>query len=221
MRGKVLLSWSGGKDSSLAYYYIQQKGAYEIAALLTTFTEGYDRVSMHGVRRTLLERQAASLGVPLQDVYIPKDSTNGEYESRMKEVLLAYQKNHINCAGFGDIFLQDVRKYREDRLAQIGMRAIFPLWKRDPTELIRDFIDLGFKAIVTCVDSKVLDPSFAGQLIDDDFIARLPSWVDPNGENGEYHSFVLDGPIFEQEIGVSIGEIVARDQFYFCDLSLR
>jgi uncharacterized protein (TIGR00290 family) len=218
MREKIVLSWSGGKDSSLAYYYIQEAGVYEIVALLTTITEGYNRVSMHGVRRALLERQAESLGLPLQEVYIPKESTNMEYESRMKEVLLAYQKDGINSAGFGDIFLEDLRKYREDRLARIGMKAAFPLWKRDTTKLVRDLIDLGFEAIVTCVDSRVLDSSFAGKLINDDFISRLPPHVDPNGENGEFHSFVLDGPIFKRRVEVSIGEIVLRDSFYFCDL---
>jgi uncharacterized protein (TIGR00290 family) len=218
MKEKILLSWSGGKDCSLAHYYIQETKAYEIVALLTTLTDGYDRVSMHGVRRTLLEQQAESLGLPLQKVYIPKDSTDKEYESRMREVLLGYQDENINSVGFGDIFLGDLRRYREQKLAQIGMEAIFPLWKRDTGELIRDFIDLGFKAMVTCVDSKVLDSSFAGRLINDDFVSSLPPHVDPSGENGEFHSFAIDGPIFTQEIKVSIGEVVLRESFYFCDL---
>jgi len=218
MKEKILLSWSGGKDCSLAHYYIQKAEVYEIIALLTTVTEGYDRVSMHGVRRTLLERQAEFLGLPLQKVYIPKDPIDKDYESRMREVLLAYQDEDINCVCFGDIFLEDVRRYREEKLAQIGMEAIFPLWKRDTTGLIRSFIDLGFKAVVTCVDSKVLDSSFTGRLIDDDFVSSLPPDVDPNGENGEFHSFVIDGPIFKQEINVSTGEVVLRDSFYFCDL---
>ncbi len=218
MKDKVVLSWSGGKDSSLAHYYIQEAKACEIVALLTTVTDGYDRVSMHGVRRTLLERQAESLGLPLQKVYIPKDSTDKDYESRMKEVLLGYQDEDINSVAFGDIFLEDVRKYREEKLAQIGMEAIFPLWKRDTTELIRSFINLGFKAMITCVDSRVLDSSFAGRLINDDFVSTLPPHVDPNGENGEFHSFVFDGPIFKQRINVSTGEVVLRDSFCFCDL---
>ena len=147
-----------------------------------------------------------------------KDSTNRAYESRMKEVLLGYQDENINSVGFGDIFLKDVRKYREERLAKIGMKAIFPLSKRDTGELIRNFIDLGFKAMVTCVDSKVLDSSFAGKLINDDFFSLLPSHVDPGGENGEFHSFVIDGLLFKQKISVSIGEIISRDPFFFCDL---
>jgi len=218
MKEKILLSWSGGKDSSLAHYYIKETKAYEIVALLTTITDGYDRVSMHGVRRTLLEQQAESLGLPLQKVYIPKDSTDKEYESRMKKVLLGYQDENINSVGFGDIFLEDVRKYREEKLAKIGMGAIFPLWKRDTGELIRNFINLRFKAMVTCVDSKILDSSFAGKLINDDFVSSLPPHIDPNGENGEFHSFVFDGPIFKQKINVSTGEVVLRDSFYFCDL---
>lgn len=221
MKEKILLAWSGGKDCSLAHYYIQEAKACEIAGLLTTVTDGYDRVSMHGVRRTLLERQAESLGLPLQKVYIPKDSTDKDYESRMKEVLLAYQDEDINAVAFGDIFLEDVRRYREEKLAQIGMEAIFPLWKMDTTELIRSFIDLGFKALITCVDSKVLDSSFAGKLINGDFVLSLPPDVDPNGENGEFHSFVIDGPIFRKKISVSPGEVVLRDSFYFCDLLPR
>jgi uncharacterized protein (TIGR00290 family) len=218
MKEKILLSWSGGKDCSLAHYCIQEAKAYEIAGLLTTVTDGYDRVSMHGVRRALLERQAESLGLPLQKVCIPKDSTDKDYEARMKEVLLAYQDEDINAVAFGDIFLENVRRYREEKLAQIGMEAIFPLWKRDTTELIRSFIDLGFKALITCVDSKVLDSSFAGKVINDGFVSSLPSDVDPNGENGEFHSFVIDGPIFKQKINVSLGKVVLRDSFYFCDL---
>jgi uncharacterized protein (TIGR00290 family) len=218
MTEKIVISWSGGKDSSLAYYYMQQTRSHEIAALLTAVTEDYNRVSMHGVRRVLLERQAESLGVPLQEVYIPKDCTTKEYGSRMKEVLLGYQRENINGVCFGDIHLEDVRRYREERLARIGMRGIFPLWKRDPAELIRGFIDLGFKAIVTCVDSRVLDSSFVGKVIDNDFVARLPSSADPDGENGEFHSFVFDGPIFKQRIEVSTGGIIMKDGFYFCDL---
>lgn len=218
MKEKIILAWSGGKDCSLAYYFIQETKGCDIVALLTTVTEDYNRVSMHGIRRILLEQQAESLGLPLEKVYIPKDSSNKEYESRMKEVLLRYQNENINSVGFGDIFLEDVRKYREKKLAQVGMEAIFPLWKRDTSELMRNFIDLGFKAIVTCVDSRVLDSSFAGKQIDQDFVDSLPSGVDPSGENGEFHSFVFDGPIFKHKIKVSVGEVVLRDSFYFCDL---
>jgi len=218
MKEKILLSWSGGKDCSLAHYSIQETKTYEVAALLTTITDGYDRVSMHGVRRVLVEQQAESLGLPLVKVYIPQDSTDNDYEASMRKALLGYQNENINSVGFGDVFLEDLRKYREEKLAQIGMEAIFPLWKRDTAQLIRDFMDSGFKAVVTCVDSRVLDSSFVGRPIDDDFISSLPSHVDPNGENGEFHSFVIDGPIFKQKIDVSIGEVVLRGPFCFCDL---
>ncbi len=217
LKERILLSWSGGKDSCMALHEIQKSNGYEIV-LLTTVTEGYDRISMHGVRRTLLERQAESLGLHLVKVYIPKKSTQEEYELRMKEVLTKHQNEGANSVAFGDIFLEDLRRYREENLYRIGMRGIFPIWRKNTSELIRRFIDLGFKAVVTCVDPKALDPSFAGRVIDDDFISQLPVHVDPCGENGEFHSFVFDGPIFEREVKFSLGEVVLRDSFYFCDL---
>ena len=218
MRERIILSWSGGKDSSLAYYYIQEKNACEVVALLTTVTEGYDRVSMHGVRRALLERQAESLSLPLHEVFISKEATNDEYAAKMQAALTYFQKAGVSSVVFGDIHLADVRKYREDNLSKVGMKAIFPIWGRDTVELTRSFIDLGFKAIVTCVDSKVLDKTFAGRIIDKSFLAQLPANVDPCGENGEFHSFVFDGPIFNRRIQYTVGQIVLRDSFYFCDL---
>ena len=217
MKEKILLSWSGGKDSCMALYEIQRSQSYEII-LITTVTEGYDRISMHGVRRILLERQAESLGLGLTKIYIPQNATNEDYELRMKEAIAKHQKEGVGSVAFGDIFLEDLRKYREENLLRIGMRGMFPIWRRDTSELIRRFIDSGFKAIVTCVDPKVLNPSFAGRVIDDDFINQLPAQVDPCGEDGEFHSFVFDGPIFRKEIKFSVGEVVLRDSFYFCDL---
>ena len=218
MKKKVILSWSGGKDCALACYLIQGTGEYEIVALLTTITETYDRVSMHGVRRILIEQQAESLGLPLETVYIPTESTNEDYEQRMGEVLLGFREHNVTAVAFGDVFLEDVRKYREENLARAGMEAVFPLWRKDTAELTGQFIGMGFEAIVTCVDSRVLDSSFIGREINHDFISRLPSGVDPGGENGEFHSFVFNGPIFTQKITVSVGGIVLRDSFYFCDL---
>ena len=217
MKEKILLSWSGGKDSCMALYEIQKSNGYE-TALLTTVTEDYDRISMHGVRRTLLEKQAESLGLRLIKIYISKKSTQEEYELRMKEVLTNHQKEGVSSVAFGDIFLEDLRKYREENLYRIGMKGIFPIWRKNTSELIRRFIGLGFKAVVTSVDPKALDPSFAGMVIDDDFLSQLPVQVDPCGENGEFHSFVFDGPIFEKEVKFSSGEVVLRDSFYFCDL---
>jgi len=217
VKEKILLSWSGGKDSCMALYEVQRSQSYEII-LITTVTEGYDRISMHGVRRILLERQAESLELGLTKIYIPQNATNEDYELRMKEAIAKHQKEGAGSVAFGDIFLEDLRKYREENLLRIGMRGMFPIWRRDTSELIRRFIDSGFKAIVTCVDPKVLNPSFAGRVIDDDFINQLPAQVDPCGENGEFHSFVFDGPIFRKEIKFSVGEVDLRDSFYFCDL---
>ncbi len=218
MKKKIILSWSGGKDCALTCYLIQGTGEYEIVVLLTTITETYDRVSMHGVRRILIEQQAKSLGFPLETVYIPTESTNEDYEQRMEEVLLRYRARGVTSVAFGDVFLEDVRKYREGNLARAGMEAVFPLWRKDTAELAGEFIGMGFEAIVTCVDSRVLDPSFIGREINHDFISGLPSGVDPCGENGEFHSFVFNGPIFTRKINVSVGEVVLRDSFCFCDL---
>jgi uncharacterized protein (TIGR00290 family) len=215
---RILLSWSGGKDSAMALYEIQKTKGYEIVALLTTVTDDYGRVSMHGVREELLKWQAESLGLYLHKVLIPKEVTNEEYESIMKGVLTTYRDEDVHSVAFGDIFLEDLKKYREGNLAKIGMEGIFPIWKRDSRELVRTFIDLGFRAITTCVDSKVLDSSFVGREIDDDFIRQLPPHADPCGENGEHHSFVYRGPIFKREIAFTVGEIVLRDSLYFCDL---
>jgi uncharacterized protein (TIGR00290 family) len=215
---KILVSWSGGKDSAMALHEIRKNPNIEIAALLTTITEGYDRISMHGVRRVLLERQAESLGLPLEKVVIPQKATNEAYEFEMKKVLTKHKEQGVRAVAFGDIFLEDLRKYREENLAKIGMRGLFPIWKRNTAELARRFINLGFKAVVTCLDPKRLTPRFAGRIIDTDFLRDLPAHVDPCGENGEFHTFVFAGPIFKRQIVFSLGEVVHRDSFWFCDL---
>jgi uncharacterized protein (TIGR00290 family) len=214
----VLMSWSGGKDSCLALYEIQKAGDYQVAALLTTVTRDYDRISMHGVRRVLLERQAASLGLPLHEIFITKDATNQEYETKMEEALAVYREQGIDAVVFGDLFLEEIRAYRDQFLARHKMHGIYPVWLRDTTEFIREFVKLGFRAVITCVDGHVLDPSFAGMLIDEKFLSVLPSQIDPCGENGEFHTFVFDGPNFREPVKFSIGERVARDSFWFCDL---
>ncbi len=218
MKEKVLLSWSGGKDSALALYELRKSGRYEIAALLTTVTEGYERISMHGVRGELLERQAEALGLPLEKIYISKNASNLEYEAKMEETLAAHKRTGIEQVAFGDIFLEDLRAYRERNLARIGMKGLFPIWKRDSRELARAFIELGFCAIVICVNPKMLDPSFAGSRIDAKFLEELPASVDACGENGEFHSFVFAGPIFRQAVECTVGEVISRDGFAFCDL---
>src|SRR5271168_3054667 len=191
---------------------------YRVAGLLTTITEGYDRISMHGVRRELLERQAESIGLPLREVFIPPECVNPIYEARMGEAMRAEYARGIRKVVFGDIFLEDLRAYRENNLAKIGMTGLFPLWKQDTRRLARHLLDAGFRAVAVCVDSRVLDPGFAGRELDDSFFRDLPPGVDPCGENGEFHTFVFDGPIFHSPIPVRTGEVVNRDGFVFCDL---
>ena len=216
----ILFCWSGGKDSAMALHTLLQRRDVQIAALLTTVTEGYERISMHGVRRELLERQAQSIGLPLHEVRIPPQCVNPIYESRMEEALRIHIESGVRTVAFGDIFLEDLRAYREKNLARIGMTALFPIWKRDTRELIRAFHANRFRAVAVCVDSKVLKPSFAGRELDESFFHDLPPQVDPCGENGEFHTFVFDGPIFKSPIPVRAGEIVNRDGFIFCDLQL-
>jgi uncharacterized protein (TIGR00290 family) len=216
---KVLVSWSGGKDSTLALAEILRGGSFQVLALLTTLTEGYDRISMHGVRRILLEQQAASLGLPLEEVFISQRASNEEYEHAMGQALEKYQRQGVSAVVFGDIFLEDLRKYREERLAILGLGGVFPLWKRDTQVLAHSLSPVGFRAITTCVDTTWLGRQFVGREIDAGFLSELPEGVDPCGENGEYHSFVYDGPIFKERIAFSPGEIVLReDRFYFFDL---
>lgn len=218
MKERSLVSWSGGKDSAMALYETTKEDEYEILALLTTVTESYDRISMHGVRRTLVEEQVKSLGHQIEEVFIPEKASNEEYDSKMKEALKKYKNRGVRSVVFGDIFLEDVRKYREGNLKKVGMRGVFPLWKRDSLKLVQSFIDLGFRAVVTCVDSKVLDRGFTGRMVDYDLLADLPPGVDPSGENGEYHTFVFDGPIFSHAVPFSVGDVVLRDSFHYCDL---
>jgi uncharacterized protein (TIGR00290 family) len=219
---KILFAWSGGKDSALALYKVLSGQRYEVTALLTTVTAGYDRISMHGVRQVLLEQQANSLGFPLEKVWIPQGGSNAEYESRMRQVLEKHLGNGVRAVAFGDIFLEDIREYRERNLAKVGMAGVFPLWGRDTHRLIRSFLDLHFKAVVTCVDSIALGKEFVGRDIDEGFLMELPDGVDVCGENGEYHSFVYEGPILRERIEYTRGEIVSRDgRFFYCDLNPR
>jgi uncharacterized protein (TIGR00290 family) len=214
----VLFCWSGGKDSAMALHALQSAQGHRITSLLTTVTQEYDRISMHGVRRVLLDRQAESIGLPLHAVLIPPQCVNATYEARMKEALTEHLARGVRQVAFGDIFLEDLRVYRERNLAQLGMEAIFPIWKRDTRELARDFLRLGFRAITVCVDPRVLDSSFAGRELDESFFADLPPHADPCGENGEFHTFVFDGPVFRTPISFVAGEKVVRDGFCFCDL---
>ena len=214
----ILFCWSGGKDSALALYTLLQQQQFRVAALLTTVTEGYERISMHGVRRELLLRQADSIGLPLHEVLIPPQCVNPIYEARMEQALRVFYDQGVRKVAFGDIFLLDLRAYRETNLARIGMTALFPIWMRDTRELIRFFHVRRFRAIAVCIDPSVLDRSFAGRELDDSFFRDLPPNADPCGENGEFHTFVFNGPVFRWPVSIRTGEIVHRDGFVFCDL---
>jgi uncharacterized protein (TIGR00290 family) len=217
----ILFCWSGGKDSAMALHTLLQLQTLRVTALLTTVTEGYERISMHGVRRELLQRQAEALRLPLHEVFIPPQCVNSVYEARMEEALRIHHAQGVRKVAFGDIFLEDLRAYRERNLARIGMTALFPIWKRDTRELIQFFHQQRFRAIAVCVDTKVLDPTFAGRELDESFFRDLPPRADPCGENGEFHTFVFDGPIFQSPIPVRTGDVVNRDGFVFCDLLLQ
>ena len=217
-RERVLVSWSGGKDSCMALEELLTDGRFQVAALVTTVTRESDCISMHGVRRVLLERQAESLGLPLHQVLIPKGASNKEYESALEQALAAYLESGVESIVFGDLFLEDIRAYREQLFSRLGMRPLFPLWKRNTSTLIEDSIGRGFRSVVTCVNSEILDKSFAGRVIDSEFLLRLPSNVDPCGENGEFHTFVFDGPLFTREIGFKTGDVRLEENHYFCDL---
>jgi uncharacterized protein (TIGR00290 family) len=219
---KVVLSWSGGKDSSLALHEVLQNGHYTVVGLLTTVAEQYRRISHHGVREELLDIQAEAIGLPLHKVYLPANSslpcTNEQFEEIMGGALAHFRNAGVYLVAHGDIFLEDLRAYRERNLARIGMKGLFPIWRRDTRELLSTFIGLGFKAYLSCVDGQKLGKTFAGRAIDLGLLADLPAGVDPCGEYGEYHSFVYDGPIFQRAVSVRLGEVVLRDNRYYADL---
>ena len=211
------MSWSGGKDSALTLWALRLKGV-EPEALITTVTDAYDRISMHGVRRELLAKQAEATGISLVEVRIPPACVNEVYEARMTEAFASAPLASVETVAFGDLFLEDVRAYREERLTASGRRGVFPLWGRDTGVLAREFITAGFQAIIVTLDPRVLDASFAGRAYDEQLLAELPASVDPCGENGEFHTFVHAGPIFSEPIACETGEVVEREGFVFCDV---
>jgi uncharacterized protein (TIGR00290 family) len=223
MSGQVILAWSGGKDSTLALAALHAEGT-RVAALLTTVTAGYDRVSVHGVRRSLLAAQARALGVPLREATIEIRASNESYERAWGDALasLAVEHSDARDVAYGDLFLADLRAYRERQLAAIGRGARFPLWQRDTASLARTFIADGYRAILVCVDTHALPADFAGRDFDESLLHDLPAGVDPCGENGEFHTFVTDGLIFDQPLDVVRGERVLREErFAYCDLTER
>lgn len=207
---KALFNWSSGKDSALALYKILQDKEYEINCLLTSVNQQFQRISMHGVRVELLEQQAKSIGLTLEIMQIPEMPTMEVYESVVETTLAKFKKQGATHSIFGDIFLEDLRKYRETKLAEMDFEGVFPLWKIPTQDLIQEFIALGFKTIVVCVNERFLDKSFVGRIIDQEFINDLPKNVDVCGENGEFHTFTFDGPIFAKPILFEVGDIVYR-----------
>ena len=203
-----LFNWSGGKDSTLALHYILQDRNFDVRYLLTTVNETYNRVSMHGVRESLLIAQASSIGIPLYQIRLPESPEMGVYEEHMRKHLLLLKARGITHSIFGDIFLEDLRAYREKKLAELEMKAVFPLWEKDTTEILMEFISLGYQTIVVCAKEGLED--FCGRVIDHNFIADLPAGIDPCGENGEFHTFVFDGPIFKEPIGFTLGEKIFK-----------
>jgi len=214
----VVFSWSAGKDSAFGLWTLLRDQGFEVRALLTTLTERYERVSMSGVREALLDRQAGALGLPLIKVWIPPQCSNEVYESRMASTLASAEFDGIDHVAFADLFLEDIRAYREGQLAEVGKQGIFPIWGRDTAVLAREMIASGLRAIVVCVDPRALDRSFAGRAFDEGLLADLPEGIDPCGEKGEFHTFVHDGPLFRAPIPCRTGEIVTRDGFFFCDV---
>jgi uncharacterized protein (TIGR00290 family) len=230
---KAYINWSGGKDSALALYKIQQQKNYAVDCLLTSVNAVHNRISMHGVRRELLLAQAANIDLPLTTIELPEQPSMNEYEEVLLQKVMELKGQQFTHSIFGDIFLEDLKLYREKKLQVAGLQAVFPLWKIDTRELINEFLALGFKTLIVCVNEKFLDKSFCGRVIDKDCINDFPADVDVCGENGEFHTFVFDGPIFKQPVAFIKGEVVYKEYaapssgnenteekygFWFCDL---
>ncbi len=237
---KAYFNWSSGKDSALALYHVIQNKEFDVTQLITTVNKDFNRISMHGLREELLNKQAASIGIPLHKIYFSADLTMDDYNATMKKETSLLEEKGYHHTIFGDIFLEDLKEYRDKKLAEVGITGVYPLWKRDTKEILKEFLDLGFKAITVCVNAKLLGKEFVGRIIDEQFIADLPDHVDVCGENGEFHTFVFDGPIFNNPIEFKIGEKVLKNytlhdkeddnchqekqtnydtSFWFCDLA--
>ncbi|RSK27243.1 diphthine--ammonia ligase [Bacillus sp. HMF5848] len=218
---KIAVSFSGGKDSTLALYRLIQTKQWDIHCLITTITETYQRVSIHGFCEELLHSQSDSLGIPLKKVYIPINCTNEHYKFKMNKALKELVNEGVTHVMFGDIFLEDIKIYREELIRPHGLHAVFPLWGENTVQLLEEFIALSFEAVITCVDTEVLSEKYAGKTINTAFAKFLPKGVDPCGENGEFHSFVFNGPIFRKPINISLGETkLSSNRFLFRDIIL-
>ena len=220
MSSRLLVSWSSGKDSAWALHRLRQSGSYAIGGLLTTLNAAFDRVAMHSTRRALLEAQARAAGLPLVTVPLPWPCSNADYEALMREACAAAVASGVECVAFGDLFLEDVRRYREEHLSGTGLQPVFPLWGEDTRRLAEEMIDNGLRARLVCVDPRKLPAEFAGREFDTALLSDLPAGVDPCGENGEFHTAVYAGPMFREPIPIEAGEVVERDGFVFADVRL-
>lgn len=242
---QAYFNWSSGKDSSLALYKVLQEKEFNVTKLITNVNKDYQRVSMHGLHESLLDAQAKSIGIPLEKIEFPADVTMDLYNQKMKEKTSELKSLGLNHAIFGDIFLEDLKNYRDSKLKEVGITGIYPLWKKDTKKLLNEFLDLGFKTITVCVNAKLLGEEFVGRIIDKDFINDLPDNIDVCGENGEFHTFCFDGPIFKEPINFKIGEKIKKSytlnkddsqnchsstkeevknydtSFWYCDLQLK
>lgn len=218
MKGKALMSWSSGKDSAWALHKLQQNPEIDLVGLFCTVNKEFDRVAMHGVRVELLQKQAKSIGLPLEIIEIPHPCSNAEYEKIMGQFVERAKNDNIEYFAFGDLFLEDVRNYREQMLKGSGISPIFPVWGIPTDKLSREMIGGGLRTVITCIDPKQTPKEFVGKEFDKSFLDSLPETIDPCGENGEFHSFVFDGPMFREKIEIFVGDIVHRDDFVFADV---
>jgi len=219
-RAKVVLSWSSGKDSAWALHVLRERSDIEVVGLLTTVNAAFDRVAMHAVRTELLRAQARAVGLPLLEVGIPYPCSDDEYTTAMGQAVATMAQQGVTAVAFGDLFLEDVRRYREERLQGSGIAPLFPLWGRDTRTLAREMVAAGLLARITCVDPRKLDAAFVGRDFDEGLLDELPPSVDPCGERGEFHTFVCDGPMFEHPLRIRSGAVVERDGFVFADVEL-
>jgi uncharacterized protein (TIGR00290 family) len=217
----TLVSWSSGKDSAWSLYLLEQNPKYQVVGLLATLNSEFDRVAMHSTRREVLEAQAEAAGLPLHVVPLPWPCSNEHYEAAMRTACDAALASGVKAIAFGDLFLEDIRRYREERMNGTGLAPIFPVWKLDTRALLREMIEAGVKTRIVCIDPKKMPREFAGRDLDEDFVRDLPEGVDPCGENGEFHTCVYDGPMFRHPIPIEDGEIVERDGFVFADMKLK
>lgn len=221
MHKKTWLSWSSGKDSAWALHVLRQSGEFEVTGLFTTINVTFGRVAMHAVRVELLRRQAQAVGLPLFLIEIPYPCSDEQYAAAMADFVARARAEGVRCMAFGDLYLQDVRRYREERMQGTGIEPVFPLWEKPTRPLLREMLAGGLRACLTCVDPRVLPAEFAGCELTAELLARMPPGIDPCGENGEFHTFVFAGPMFDRPLDIEMGEVVERDGFVFADCRLR